>query len=75
MDQTKKFLTCKKSMLLKEECDIFHGTCAIAGIASLVPLCYHAFVVISQAINFSLWVFCASEVFSFGYFVASISRS
>ena len=75
VDQTKKFLTCKKSMLLKEECDVFHGTCAIAGIASLVPLCYHAFVVISQAINFSLWVFCASEVFSFGYFVASISRS
>ena len=74
MDQTNKFLTRKKSTLLKEECDIFRGSRAIAGIAGLVPLCYRAFVVISRTLNFSSWVFCGSEVSSRGYFVAWISR-
>ena len=57
LDQANKFLARKKSTLLKEECDIFRGSLAIAGIAGLVLLCYRAFVVISRALNFSSWYF------------------
>ena len=74
MDQTNQFLIRRKGTLFKEECDIFRGSRAVAGIAGLVPLCYRAFVVISRALNFSWRVFCGSEVFSRGYFVAWISR-
>ena len=72
MDQTNKFLTCKKGTSLKKECDIFCWLCAIVGIAGLVPLCYCAFMVISSALNFPRGYF-GSAVFSCGYFVAWIS--
>ena len=50
-------------MLLKEKCDVFCGSRAIAGIAGLMPLRYCAFVVISPALNFPSWVFCGPEIF------------
>ena len=66
MDQTEKFLTRKKCALLKEECDIFRGSCAIAGLAGLVPFCYCAFVVISGVLNFPRGYFVGLKFFLVG---------
>ena len=63
MDQTNKFLTRKKGTLLKEECDMFRGSRAVAGIAGLVPLCYCAFVVISRVLNFPRGYFMGLKFF------------
>ena len=68
------FPSYKEDTLLKEECTIFCGSCAMADIAGLMPLCYQAFAVILEALNFSLWVFCGSEVFFCGYFGAWIFK-
>ena len=53
----------------KEECDIFRGWPAMAGIAGLVPLCYCAFVVISWALNFLRGFFVGLK-----FFLVYISR-
>ena len=66
MDQTNKFLTCKKGTLLKEECDIFRGSPVIAVIVGLVPLCYCAYVVISPALNFPRGYFVGLKSFLAG---------
>ena len=66
MDQTEKFQTRKKCALLKEECDIFRGSCAIAGLAGLVPFCYCAFVVISGVLNFPRGYFVGLKFFLVG---------
>ena len=65
-DQTNKFLTRKKGVLLKEKYDIFCGLRAIAGIAGLMPLRYCAFVVISLALNFPRGYFVSLEFFLVG---------
>ena len=65
-DETNKFLTRKKGVLLKEKYDIFCGLRAIAGIAGLMPLRYCAFVVISLALNFPRGYFVGLEFFLVG---------
>ena len=40
-------------MLLEEDCAIFCGSCAMAGIVGVVALCYRAFVVIWPAVYIS----------------------
>ena len=40
-------------MLLEGDCVIFCGSRAMAGVAGVVPLCYHAFVVVSQTVYIS----------------------
>ena len=52
LDQPKKFLT-RKYTLLEGDCVIFRGSRAMAGIASVAPLCYRALVVISRAVYIS----------------------
>ena len=54
------------------ECAKFRGSRAIVGLVGLVglvPSCYRAFVGISWAQYFFLWVFRGSQVFCCGYFV------
>ena len=61
-----KFLTLKKEKLVKKECAVFPILHAIAGIASLVPLCYHDFVVILWVLNFFLGYFVGPKLFFLG---------
>ena len=65
-DQTNKFLTRKKGVLLKGKCNIFCGLRAIAGIVGLMPLRYSTFVVISRALNFPRGYFVGLEFFLVG---------
>ena len=57
LDQIFKFLTLKKDTLFKEECAIFRGSRAIAGLVGLMILCYHALV----SPKFFSCVFCGPK--------------